>query len=197
MTTVQTLCHRAMLLHDGELRYIGAPEDAALSYYRMNFASAVEAQLPAAPGERARLIDVNARVVGATLGGASGEPVETLAEGEPIVLDVVLEAARALSRPVFTFHFRNDKGQTVFELMRRLDAEVAPGRRIALAGPVENRLVPGRYSLDLYVGEHVEADTVTVQGLRLLHFVVTGTTESHGLVTVTADVEPVLRDAAE
>ena len=30
MTTVQTLCHRAMLLHDGELRYIGEPEDAAL-----------------------------------------------------------------------------------------------------------------------------------------------------------------------
>jgi ABC-type polysaccharide/polyol phosphate transport system ATPase subunit len=197
MTTVQTLCHRAMLLHDGELRYIGAPEDAALSYYRMNFASAVEAQLPTGPGERARHIDVNARVVGATLGGASGEPVETLAEGQPIVLDIVLEAARALSRPIFTFHFRNDKGQTVFELMRRLDAEVAPGRRVALAGPVENRLVPGRYSLDLYIGEDVEEDAVTVQGLRLLHFVVTGTTESHGLVTVTADVEPVLRDTAE
>ena len=29
MTTVQSLCHRAMLLHDGELRYIGEPEDAA------------------------------------------------------------------------------------------------------------------------------------------------------------------------
>jgi ABC-2 type transport system ATP-binding protein len=197
MTTVQTLCHRAMLLHDGELRYIGAPEDAALSYYRMNFASAVEAQLPTAPGDRTRLIDVNARVIGAALGGASGAPVETLAEGEPIVLDIELEAARPLSRPIFTFHFRNDKGQTVFELMRRLDAEVAPGRRVALAGPVENPLVPGRYSLDLYIGEDVDVDTVTVQGLRLLHFVVTGPTESHGLVTVTADVEPVLRDTAE
>ena len=38
MTTVQTLCHRAMLLHDGELRFVGAPEDAALAYYRVNFA---------------------------------------------------------------------------------------------------------------------------------------------------------------
>ncbi len=34
MTTVQTLCHRAMLLHDGELRFLGEPEDAALAYYR-------------------------------------------------------------------------------------------------------------------------------------------------------------------
>ena len=53
MTTVQTLCHRAMLLHDGELRYIGAPEDAALAYYRMNFAS-LEAQLPLGGGGEAR-----------------------------------------------------------------------------------------------------------------------------------------------
>ena len=49
MTTVQTLCHRAMLLHDGELRYIGAPEDAALQYYRLNFA-AVEPRPAAAAG---------------------------------------------------------------------------------------------------------------------------------------------------
>src|SRR5215207_8598421 len=62
MTTVQTLCHRAMLLHDGELRYIGAPEDAALAYYRMNFAS-LEAQLPSDGGTK--LVDVNARVIGA------------------------------------------------------------------------------------------------------------------------------------
>jgi ABC-type polysaccharide/polyol phosphate transport system ATPase subunit len=38
MTTVQTLCHRAMLIDDGELRYIGEPEDTALHYYRVNFA---------------------------------------------------------------------------------------------------------------------------------------------------------------
>ena len=37
---------------------------------------------------------------------------------------------------------------------------------------------------------------MTVQGLRLLHFLVTGTTESHGVVTVTADIEPVLQETA-
>ena len=34
MATVQALCHRAMLIHDGELRYIGDPEEAAMRYYR-------------------------------------------------------------------------------------------------------------------------------------------------------------------
>jgi Wzt C-terminal domain len=113
------------------------------------------------------------------------------------VLDVVLEAARPLVRPVFSFHVRTEDGQTVFELMRRLDGRVEAGRRIALAGPVENRLVPGRYSLDLYIREDAAEGGMTVQGLRLLHFAVSGSTESRGLVTVDADVEPVLREDGE
>ena len=91
---------------------------------------------------------------------------------------------------------RNDKGQTVFELIAPARREVVAGRRVALAGPVENRLVPGRYSLDLYIRENAEEDGMTVQGLRLLHFVVSGTTETHGVVSVVADVEPVLEEPA-
>ncbi len=37
MATVQSLCDRAAVLHDGKLEYIGEPEDAALRYYRINF----------------------------------------------------------------------------------------------------------------------------------------------------------------
>ena len=40
MATVQRFCDRAMLIHDGELRYLGDPEEAALRYYRLNFAAA-------------------------------------------------------------------------------------------------------------------------------------------------------------
>src|SRR3954471_6578313 len=38
MTAVQGLCHRAMLVHDGELRYLGDPEETARRYFRLNFA---------------------------------------------------------------------------------------------------------------------------------------------------------------
>jgi ABC-2 type transport system ATP-binding protein len=187
MTTVQTLCHRAMLLHDGELRYIGEPEDAALAYYRMNFAAE---DTDAAAG--AKRVDVNARVVTATVRGSGGEVVETLAECEPIGLDVVLEAARPLTRPSFIFHVRNDEGLTVFELTRPLDGAVAAGQRIALVGPVENRLLPGRYTLDVYIREFGEDGGATVQGLRLLTFAVAGTSDALGLVAVEADIEPVV-----
>ena len=50
MATVQSFCDRAMLIHDGELRYIGDPEDAALRYYRLNFA---RRRASAAPARRA------------------------------------------------------------------------------------------------------------------------------------------------
>jgi ABC-type polysaccharide/polyol phosphate transport system ATPase subunit len=180
MTTVQTLCHRAMLLHDGELRFIGEPEDAALAYYRMNFASD---DAEAAMG--AKRVDVNARVVRA-------EAPETIAEGDPIQLDVVLEAARPLNRPSFIFHVRNDEGTTVFELTRPLDGALAPGEKVALAGSVQNPLLPGTYTLDLYIREPGEEGATTVQGLRLLSFTVTGASGALGMVTVAADIEPVV-----
>jgi ABC-2 type transport system ATP-binding protein len=182
MTTVQTLCHRAMLLHEGELLFLGAPEDAALAYYRKNFADE-EAQLPVAG---AKTVDLNTRVVRAELAE------ETLAEGQPIVLDVVLEAARTMARPKFMLRFRNDEGQVVFELIRRVEREVTQGRRVTLAGPVENRLLPGRYTLDVVIREELESGDMIAQALRLLHFVVEGSNESEGVVSVSADVEAVL-----
>ena len=37
MTAVQRYCHRAMLLDEGEARFIGDPEEAGRQYFRMNF----------------------------------------------------------------------------------------------------------------------------------------------------------------
>jgi len=193
MTTVQTMCDRAMLIHDGELRFIGEPEDAALHYYRVNFAGRDSGPAPA-DGEK--VVDVNARVVHAQLRDAAGGATEALAEGQPIVLDVVLEAARALERPAFIFHVRNADGQAVFEFTRTLGERVGAGRRVRLPGTVENRLVPGSYALDLYVREDREGGGMTVQGLRLLTFSVQGPPRPYGVVSVDAAVEPELeRDA--
>ncbi len=192
MSTVQTLCHRAMLIHDGELRQIGAPEDAALLYYRINFAGGDGA--PAgAPGEA--VVDVNGRVVRAGLRDAAGEPAENVEDGAPIDLDVAVEAARALDRPIFVFHVVNADGVVVGGFTRTLDERVEAGQHVRLSGRVENRLVAGRYFLDLYIREYGREGGLTVQGLRLLSFVVYGTAPPHGLVSLHADVEPVLEAA--
>src|SRR5215217_2879746 len=81
MATVQGFCDRAMLLHDGELRYIGDPEEAALRYYRLNFGGTHGEH--AGPGG---VPDVNVRVAEAWLENASGERVDNIEQGEPIGL---------------------------------------------------------------------------------------------------------------
>src|SRR5579884_1725673 len=60
MATVQRFCHRAMLIHDSELRYIGEPDETALRYYRLNFSG----ENPEFRGD-GPLPDVNARVLDA------------------------------------------------------------------------------------------------------------------------------------
>jgi len=58
MGSVQEFCDRAMLIHDGEQRFLGDPDEAVLRYYRLNFTSPADAGR-AAGGEQAdvRLVD--------------------------------------------------------------------------------------------------------------------------------------------
>src|SRR5215210_3945168 len=80
MATVQALCHRAMLIHDGELRYIGDPEETAMRYYRLNFGGA-DGQV-ARDGPRA-VPDVHAQLVDAWLEDESGTRVDNVEQGAP------------------------------------------------------------------------------------------------------------------
>src|SRR3954449_4984733 len=70
MATVQSFCDRAMLVHDGELQYIGDAEEAALRYYRLNFAGAGAEGGPPDPGG---VPDVNVRVVEARIASENVE----------------------------------------------------------------------------------------------------------------------------
>jgi len=192
MTTVQTLCHRAMLIHDGELRYLGDPEEAAMRYYRMNFGGA-DAHIPG--DERQAVPDVHARVVDTWLDNAAGERVENVEQGEPIGLGVVFEARHDLEAPVFGFHFVNADGVPVFGFNRTLEREpdrVEAGRRVRISGQIENPLLPGRYSVSCLISRNRAAGDLALHVVRLLDFVVYGTRPGPGSVSVRADVEAVV-----
>jgi ABC-2 type transport system ATP-binding protein len=191
MATVQSLCHRAMVLHDGEMQYLGDPEDAALAYYRLNFAGkATDDGKLIEPAEGAE-VDINGRMVHARLLDEAGEPVSNLEQRVPIVLDVVIEAARELKEPVFVIHVMNEDHVVVFGFTRILHETLAEGQRVRLTGEIENALVPGRYTIDCWIRRDREMGDITVQGLRLLHFVVYGTAPRHGLVSLLTTVEAV------
>jgi ABC-2 type transport system ATP-binding protein len=189
MSTVQALCHRAMLIHDGELRYIGNPEDAAMEYLRLNFAGPLGDHSKPAP-DRQPVLELIARVVRARLLDApGGEPVDNVEQGKPIVLDLVMEAARELVNPTFVFHVVNADGVIVFGFDRTYEGRAAAGEQVRLSGEIENRLVPGRYYLDCWIRRDREGGDMGIQSLRLLHMVVFGTAPRHGIVTMRADID--------
>jgi ABC-type polysaccharide/polyol phosphate transport system ATPase subunit len=188
MATVQGFCDRAMLLHDGELRYLGDPEEAALRYFRLNFGGAGEDDGPAVGG----VPDVNVRLVDAWLENARGERVENIEQGEPIGLGMVFEARHPLDNPVFGFHFLDADGVTVFGFNKTLDAgrdRLAPGQRVRISGRVDNPLVPGRYFVSCWISRNRTQGDLALHVIRPLDFVVFGTRPGPGSVSVREDVD--------
>jgi ABC-type polysaccharide/polyol phosphate transport system ATPase subunit len=190
MGAVQALCHRAMLIHDAEIVYMGEPEEVAMRYYRLNFSE----ERGGSAGRGPALPDINARVVEARLEDDSGQPVENVAQGAPLFLDLVIEARRDLVDPMFVIQVMNAESVVVFSIRRTLGdggGELRRGDRVRLAGRIENSLVPGKYFLDCWVRRSREQGDIAVQGLRLREFVVYGTGARDGVVSVSADLEAV------
>ena len=187
MTTVQDLCDRAIVIHDGDMQYCGDPEEAAIRYLRLNFAGP---ELPdsAAP-ERPVAVDFNARLGHAQLVDATGAGVSNLEQDAPMTVDVAMIAARELVDPIFVFHVRNVDGIVVFAFTRTLSAVVPDGGRIHFRGQIENRLVPGSYTLECWIRQDRQSGDMALQPMRLLKFVVYGTAPRHGVVSVQADLE--------
>jgi len=182
MATVQALCHRAMLLHDGELAFAGEAEDVALRYFRVNFAQP-DADLETAVPE------INVALGHAHLRDGRGEVVTEVAEGEPLSVDVALDARRDFADALLRFQLRTDQHVLVGGFDRTLADPVPAGGRIAVSGPIDNPLRPGRYGLDCWVRRRDAAGALSVQAVRLLEFTVTGTPAAHaGLVTLDVDV---------
>jgi ABC-2 type transport system ATP-binding protein len=195
MATVQGFCDRAMLLHDGEMRYLGDPEEAALRYFRLNFGGAGD-DGPAVGG----VPDVNVRLIDAWLENTRGERVENIEQGQPIGLGVVFEARHPLDNPVFGFHFLDADGVTVFGFNKTLDTEHArleSGQRVRISGRVDNPLVPGRYFVSCWISRNRTQGDLALHVIRPLDFVVFGTRPGPGSVSVREDVDVRIETRAE
>jgi len=197
MPTVATMCDRAMLIHDGELQYVGDPEEAALSYYRLNFR---ETDPSAATGLRRTVPDINARLIDAWLQNPAGERIENVEQGEPLNFGVIVEARRELRNPEFGFHFQNVDGVRIFGFNARLDVDdetedrIRAGQRARVVGRIENPLLPGRYFVSCWISRNHNEGDVALHVVRLLDFTVYGTRLGPGNVSVpgelTVQLEP-------
>lgn len=193
MATVQGLCDRAMLIHEGELAYIGDPEETALRYYRLNFAGSREGGAPDEGG----IPDVHARAVSAWLENEACERIENVEQGDQIGLNLVIEARRELVGPIFGVHVLNADGTVVFGFNTPLKGEgseparMVAGQRVRIAGRIQNLLLPGRYFVHCWIFRE-RNQSGALQLLHLFDFLVFGTKPGPGIIEVETDVEAAL-----
>jgi ABC-2 type transport system ATP-binding protein len=186
MATVQSFCDRAMLLHDGRQRYTGNPEEAVMRYFRLNFAGTSDSErLSAEP---------DVKLVDAWLEDQAGRRVENVEQGRPIGFNLIAEARAEVRGPRFGFQVLNVDGVPVFgfggELSKDLqhDDRIAPGQRVRVAAAIDNKLVPGRYSITCSISRNQTQGDLVVRDVGILDFVVTGTEPNPGMVSVRTDL---------
>jgi hypothetical protein len=194
MATVQSFCDRAMLIHDGDLQYLGDPEEAALRYFKLNFGN------PAADGVSPESV---IRLVDAWIEDSGGTRVEALPQREPITLQLVIEARQDILAPAFGFHVLDANGTAImgFGKMWEEDEDdklerVPSGDRVRIKGRIDNPLVPGPYTISCFVSRDRTQGDVALKVPELVAFEVLGprgvgvAIEDHqvGMVAVRDDV---------
>ncbi|HEY5188925.1 MAG TPA: ABC transporter ATP-binding protein [Solirubrobacteraceae bacterium] len=197
MATVQAFCDRAMLIHDGEQRYLGDPEEAALRYYRLNFAGHSDGPEAAAVS----VPDVNVNLLDVWLENEAGERVDNLEQGRVFRFHLLAEARQEMNAPVFNFHCLNVDGHWVFAFSKAVcnddgsPRRVAAGERMRIVAEIDNPLVNGRYAFQCWISRNREEGAMAIHILRLLDFYVFGTRPGAGSIAMTGDVETVIEAA--
>ena len=196
MTAVQHYCHRAMLLDEGRLRYIGDPEEAGRQYLRMNFTRRT------ATGDREVSIvpDLLVRALEAWLEDADGRRIENIEKGQSIRLHAVIEARQDLENPAFTLDVNNGDGLEIFKLGPTVvgaaeRSQMRTGSRATISATIENPLLPGRYEIICWVNLLRNEEEVAMHPINLLEFVVFGVDEGQGLVSVPGEIDVVIEGA--
>jgi ABC-type polysaccharide/polyol phosphate transport system ATPase subunit len=208
MGAVETYCDRAMLIHDGDVVLTGDPDEVARSYYRINFeAAAADPEAVAlsqdALNENNAEINAHTKLVEARLENEDGEEVSSLEQGTPIRFRAVVEACEELQNPLFSFLCSSRNGTHVFGFRRSLargDEEVviiSEGERVELSGTINNPLTPGRYVLTCWISRDAENTAVAFQAVGIADFMVYGSGQPLGLVSIEADVEAVTLDGRD
>jgi hypothetical protein len=184
MATVKAFCDRAMLIHDGEQKFLGDPEEATLRYFRLNFSGTPER--PDGAESDVRLLDV-------WLEDEAGGRVNDAVQGERFRFNLLLEAARELPSPSFGFELLNVDDVAVSGFSTRLEEDgrpkrMRPGERLRVSAALDNVLVPGRYTVIGSISRSQVQGDLVMRDVRLMDFLVKGSEPIPGMVSVRADV---------
>jgi ABC-type polysaccharide/polyol phosphate transport system ATPase subunit len=173
MSAVEHYCHRAMLLHDGQLLAEGDPDEVARRYLRLNFEGPPS---PGADGDWGESADV--RLVEAWIEGPDGRAAVGVETGSPLKLHATFEAVRDVEQPSFGFVFTNadgvDVGGVGKDLFQDGPGRLEAGRRVRITGTVQNPLAPGRYAVKCWVYREHNYGKLVLHAPHVTDFVVFG-----------------------
>lgn len=151
MSTVETYCHRAMLISDGHIQYVGDPAEVGRRYLRLNFDKGSDGGLAPETEANADVALIDARVE-----DDSGNQRSSVEQGRPIRLRVDLRAKRYIEELDVGFVIVNADGVGVTQFggpirgngsKRSLDSGDTATIRVEIANP----LTAGRYFIHLGV----------------------------------------------
>jgi ABC-2 type transport system ATP-binding protein len=186
MSTVESYCHRAMLISDGQIQHIGDPGEIGREYLRLNFEGGEQASAEVtASDDDLQLLDV-------WLENGAGERVTNIESGEEIVIGAEVELQQQAPAVKVGFTLTNENGIGVFQFGMNTDEDEGPlrsGQRIAFKTRIENLLTPGRYFVHFGVKRHPDPRAIVLHVERALDFHIFGTEPSLGFVELPHSIE--------
>jgi ABC-type polysaccharide/polyol phosphate transport system ATPase subunit len=198
MTTVEEFCDRAMLIHDGELRFLGDPEEVGRRYFRLNFGG-ISDERPQADFSH---VEGDARIRDAWIVNGANERAVNVEQRDPIRIRAIVEAVADIRQPGVGFLITNVDGIPVYgfgsplQLSDGQHGALGAGERLRVAATIENRLAPGRYYVTALVCRNANMTDVVLRIPNVLDFVVYGTHISPGVVSLRSELEAFPEDEA-
>jgi ABC-type polysaccharide/polyol phosphate transport system ATPase subunit len=151
MGQVERLCDRALVLEQGQVDLVGAPERVARRYHELCFTQEA-AGTEARDGMRA---PGTAWITDAWFEDGGGRRLQVSAQGEPCALCMEVHIREPLEDPVFGVRVRNGADQIALAATSLLDhgptGQFDPGERAIVRIAFENWLAPGHYSATAWV----------------------------------------------
>ncbi len=190
VATVETYCHRAMLIGDGKIQNVGDPGEIGRDYLRLNFESGESTAKITSGTEEMKL-------VGVWLESPDGERIGNVEIGEPIRLRAEVELLREVPGVGVGFTLTNVDGIGVFQFGTSTDEDGPPltaGQRVTFDARIENMLTTGRYYLHLGVKPHPDPRATAFHVERALDFHVFGGVANQGIVSLPYAIETAVED---
>jgi ABC-2 type transport system ATP-binding protein len=188
VATVETYCHRAMLISDGKIQHIGDPGEVGRRYLRLNFESGESSA-------KVTLASDDLKLLGMWLERPDGERIGNVENNEEIRIRAEVEILREVPGVGAGFTLTNSDGIGVFQFGTSTDEDGPPlpaGERVNFEIRIENMLTPGRYYVHAGLKRHPDPRATVLHVERALDFHVFGGAPSHGIVALPHKIETTL-----